>query len=75
MLQKPSWKGYALNAAIGLQVLFGSCLSAHLISGGISVNTFLTAYTEYLTFWFAMSIIYLLKVAKATTAIGTSSSF
>ena len=37
------WTGLALNAAIGLQVLFGSLttgLSALSVSGGISVNTF-----------------------------------
>ena len=36
------------------------------------MNTFLTVSAEYLTSWFAMSIIFLIKAAKATTAIGTS---
>jgi hypothetical protein len=40
---KARWSGIALNAAIGLQVLFGSLttgLSALSVSGGVSVNTF-----------------------------------
>jgi uncharacterized membrane protein (Fun14 family) len=56
---KAKWTGYALNAAVRLQVLFGSLttgLSALSVSGGISVNSFLMAY-----------------LTKATTAIGTSS--
>ena len=43
---KAKWMAYALNIAVGLQVLLGSLttgLSALAISGGKSVNTFLTA--------------------------------
>ena len=50
---KAKMSGYALNAAIGMQVVLGSLttgLSALSVVGGASVNTFLTLYTRYLTF-------------------------
>ena len=63
------WTGYTLNAAIGMQVLLGSLttgLSALAVSGGKSVNIFLSAFTVSLT----LAIISL-KTAAATTALGT----
>jgi len=46
LISKARWSGYALNAAIGLQVLFGSLttgLSALSVAGGISAAKATTA--------------------------------
>ena len=64
---KARWTGYALNAAIGMQVLLGSLttgLSALAVSGGKSVNIFL------MVFYNLSDTIVSLKTAAATTALG-----